>query len=290
MALKKANQEISKKNSKELDNVINDLAIEITVGGDRFDRNDLCFALLNAGCDSSRLPEIKEQVIAKAVTMQPDGQEHVKFFQDSLNYWLDENNFLRCKTSLEYTPKPVPYANQYLSSREADFTTLLERELHNEFCVNKRCEGWVASGDYNAMLFRALPALNEELKIGQSVLKNTDKGYYFDGKPLNEFPISDRLTIAGNALGAQGLLFKVVASDKLKDWNDLNDNDRLDFTSKAWNMMNTIGSPQRRTIGSTMRIIFIWLFSNLSGPILWPLYAAILFFLPSLIVLTEESV
>lgn len=68
-----------------------DLAIEITVGGDRFDRDDLFYVLRNAGMKTEDLAQLRKNTVELAKDMQPDGHEPdtVAFFNRSLDFWLD---------------------------------------------------------------------------------------------------------------------------------------------------------------------------------------------------------
>lgn len=134
MALRKVCQEISSVDVKKLDSIVHDLAVEIVIGGSRFDREDLCFAILGAGGDGGCLQDIRSRVIEEARAMHPLGTEFVGFFEKELGYWLNESFFESCRASFEYSPSPVPLEGQFLSGREADFAAMLGRELHSDSC------------------------------------------------------------------------------------------------------------------------------------------------------------
>lgn len=238
MAIKKVNRD-SKLDSPEFKDIIYDLAMEITVGGDRFDRDDLCFLIIQSGGDKDCLAALRERVVEKAMTMQPDGDRQVEFFNNMLNYWLSEDHFENCRMRFEYKPNPIPLDNVCLSQKEAAFTVQLEREFHRAFCEEKLSQGWILTGDYDTMLNRALPNIDNELKMNGGVLRKEANGFTFDGKPINDFPLVDRQAIATNALGAAGLQNKVNFSDKLKNWELLNEKERNFFYRKAWSMMKS---------------------------------------------------
>lgn len=223
MALRKVNQKIPSFDMKEMDNIVRDLAVEITAGGDRFDREDLCFVILRAGGDSGCLMDIRDRVMEKARAMLPQEPGSVEFLEKEL----------------KYSHSPVSYEGQFLSEQEADFADMLARELHSDFRERKLLEGWVAPGDYKAILYRALPLLNDELRVGRGVLRNTDKGYVYDSRPLGEFDLQDRIAIACNAVHAAGLQSVVVQSDCMKEWDDLGETSRMAFYCKAWDLFKS---------------------------------------------------
>ena len=68
-----------------------DLAMEITVGGDRFDRGDLRYFIRENDGSAKDMDFIRSRALEMACTMQPDGREPktVEFFNKSLDYWLD---------------------------------------------------------------------------------------------------------------------------------------------------------------------------------------------------------
>ena len=68
-----------------------DLAMEITVGGDRFDRVDLRYFIRENDGSAKDMDFIRSRALEMACTMQPDGREPktVEFFNKSLDYWLD---------------------------------------------------------------------------------------------------------------------------------------------------------------------------------------------------------
>lgn len=68
-----------------------DLAMEITVGGDRFDRDDLRYFICENDGSAKDMDFIRSRALEMAFTMQPDGREPktVEFFNKSLDYWLD---------------------------------------------------------------------------------------------------------------------------------------------------------------------------------------------------------
>ena len=86
-------QKISKE--QKVYNLANDLAIEITVGGDRFDRDDLFSFLRGAGAEVGDLAVLRSQTLELAKDMQPDGhsEKSVEFFNRQLDYWLDPKAF-----------------------------------------------------------------------------------------------------------------------------------------------------------------------------------------------------
>lgn len=82
--------------------VAHDLAMEITVGGDRFDRDDLFGLLRGAGAGVEDMDFLRRQTLETAKDMQPDGytEKSVAFFNRQLDYWLDPEAFQFSRTSV----------------------------------------------------------------------------------------------------------------------------------------------------------------------------------------------
>lgn len=102
MAMKKVSGENSR-DRQMMDDLSYNLAIEITVGGDRFDRDDLFYILRNAGAKPEDLAQLRKNTVKVAKDMQPDGHEPdtVAFFNRSLDFWLDAKAYKEyCKPGM----------------------------------------------------------------------------------------------------------------------------------------------------------------------------------------------
>lgn len=94
MAIKKVNGENSRMVDKK-ETLARDLAMEITVGCDRFDRDDLFFFLSEVGASKDDILLLRNQTLEVAKDMQPDGHEldTIAFFNKELDFWLDTKAF-----------------------------------------------------------------------------------------------------------------------------------------------------------------------------------------------------
>ena len=102
MAMKKVSGE-NGRDRQMIESLSHNLAIEITVGGDRFDRDDLFYVLRNAGMKSEDLAQLRNDTVELAKDMQPDGHEPetVAFFNRSLDFWLDAKAYKEyCKPGM----------------------------------------------------------------------------------------------------------------------------------------------------------------------------------------------
>lgn len=92
-------EKIKRTRQEAIENASRELAIELNVGGDRFNREDFGWFLLGEGLDTDDLQAIRERSLALAKDGHPNGHEPdtVQFFLDELDYWLDKRAFEMAK-------------------------------------------------------------------------------------------------------------------------------------------------------------------------------------------------
>ena len=158
MAIKKVNGENSRMVDKN-ETLARDLAMEITVGGDRFDRDDLFFFLSEAGASKDDILLLRNQTLELAKDMQPDGHEPdtIAFFNKELDFWLDTKAFEEYK-KVGLSKEDLEKYSKMLAQRIAFGESSENFKSRDEFL-----QSIVSMGAVEYDLYRLSVATREEL-------------------------------------------------------------------------------------------------------------------------------